>query len=77
MSMIQTLKNKVLAASIAVTEFKNNQKGVTAVEYAVVIAGVTILVLAIFGKTGPVNKMLSTVFSTVQTTVTGAISNGM
>ena len=73
MSMIQTLKNKMLAASVAVTEFKNSEKGVTAVEYAVVIAGVTILVLAIFGNTGPVNKMLSSVFSSVQTKVISAV----
>lgn len=77
MSMIQTLKNKMLAATVALTEFKKDEKGVTAVEYAVVIAGVTILVLAIFGGNGPVNNMLTSIFSQVSSTVTSAVSSGI
>lgn len=77
MSMIQTLKDKMLAASVALTEFRKEEKGVTAVEYAVVIAGVTILVLAIFGSDGPVNNMLTSIFTSVSTKVTGAVSSGL
>lgn len=74
MSIINTIKNKVLAGCVAVTEFKHNKKGVTAVEYAVVVAGVTAIVLVIFGRNGTVHQMLTTIFSEIQTNVVSGIT---
>lgn len=74
MSIINTIKNKVLSGCVAVSEFKHNKKGVTAVEYAVVVAGVTAIVLVIFGRGGTVNQMLTTIFSEIQTNVVSGIT---
>lgn len=74
MMLIDTLNNKILSAYVTVSEsvhdFKRDQKGVTAVEYAIVIAGVAAVVSVIFAKdTGTVAKLLTKIFSTVQTSV--------
>lgn len=73
MSIINTIKNKVLSGCVAVSEFARNKKGVTAVEYAVVVAGVTAVVLVIFGKEGTVKSMLTHIFSTVEDNVVSGI----
>ncbi len=75
MSIIQSIKNKVLAGCVAVAEFKNNNKGVTAVEYAVVVAGVTAIVLVIFKNDGIVANMLTAIFSKIETSVLSGITN--
>lgn len=72
--LLNTLNNKFLGAYITVSEavngFKHDQKGVTAVEYAIVIAGVAAVVSVIFAKDdGTVAKLLNKIFSTVQTSV--------
>lgn len=77
MSIINAIKNKVLAGCIAVSEFKTNKKGVTAVEYAVVVAGVTAIVLVIFGKEGTVKQMLTTIFSTIETNVVKGVESAV
>lgn len=74
MSIINTIKNKVLAGCVAVSEFKYNKKGVTAVEYAVVIAGVTAIVLVIFGKNGTVYTMLTEIFEKISSNVKEGIT---
>lgn len=38
----------------------------TAIEYAVVIAGVAAVVMVIFGREGPVNEMLTNTFNTLE-----------
>lgn len=75
MSIINTIKNKVLYGCVAATEFARNKKGVTAVEYAVVVAGVTAVVLVIFGKQGTVKSMLTHIFSTVESNVVSGIES--
>lgn len=74
MSMIAKIQNKFLSSVVAFTEFKKSEKGVTAVEYAVVIAGVTAIVLVIFGNNGPVATMLNTVFTTIENRVTNQVT---
>ena len=57
-------------------KFIKNERGVTAIEYAIVAAGVSAVVLVIFkGESGsPVYDMLSNVFSSLQTKLTGLIN---
>ncbi len=74
MALFDTLHNKSIAAYVSVTEsvrnFKRDQDGVTAVEYAIVIAGVAAVVSVIFAKDdGTVAILLKTIFSTVQSSV--------
>ncbi|OTQ26775.1 Flp family type IVb pilin [Gilliamella apicola] len=57
------------------SKFIKNERGVTAIEYAIVAAGVSAVVLFIFAKdTGPVSKMLEGVFTALKTKLTGIIS---
>jgi len=42
----------------SVKDFFKKEEGVTAVEYAIVVAGVAAVVLFIFGSSGPVREML-------------------
>lgn len=59
--------------------FAKKEDGVTAVEYAIVVAGVAAVVLVVFSKNGVVDKMLSGVFTTLQsqiTTLMGGTSSG-
>lgn len=45
--------------------FVKSEQGVTAVEYAIVLAGVAAVVAVIFGKDGTVQKLLESIFKTV------------
>ncbi|MWP46327.1 Flp family type IVb pilin [Gilliamella sp. Pas-s27] len=48
-------------------KFTKNEQGVTAIEYAIVAAGVAAVVLVIFnGNSGPVHAMLNGVFTALQ-----------
>ncbi|MBK5143536.1 Flp family type IVb pilin [Budviciaceae bacterium BWR-B9] len=64
---------KLAQAKQAVKKFVNSEKGVTAIEYAVVVAGVTAVVMVVFGSTGPVKEMLEGTFETLKTRVEGLI----
>ncbi|MFQ1008512.1 hypothetical protein B6D12_13065 [Gilliamella apicola] len=56
-------------------KFIKNERGVTAIEYAIVAAGVSSVILLIFNKdTGPVRNMLWNVFSSLQSKLTSIIS---
>ena len=56
-------------------KFIKNERGVTAIEYAIVAAGVSAVLLVIFDKgNSPVYKMLNSVFTTLQTKLSGIIS---
>ncbi|OCG68833.1 Flp family type IVb pilin [Gilliamella sp. Fer4-1] len=59
-----------------VGKFVKNEKGVTAIEYAIVAAGVAAVVLVIFNKdSGPVKDMLSNVFSSLKEKLTTTITS--
>ena len=48
-------------------KFIKNERGVTAIEYAIVAAGVSAVILVIFnGTSGPVHDMLNNVFNTLR-----------
>ncbi|MCO6547004.1 MULTISPECIES: Flp family type IVb pilin [unclassified Gilliamella] len=55
-------------------KFVKNEQGVTAIEYAIVAAGVATVVFVVFKGDGPVATMLSDVFSTLKTKVTSTIN---
>ena len=56
-------------------KFIKNERGVTAIEYAIVAAGVSAVILVIFNsEEGPVKDMLDGVFTALQTKLTGIIS---
>lgn len=55
-------------------KFVKNEQGVTAIEYAIVAAGVATVVFVVFKGDGPVATMLSDVFATLKNKVTTTIS---
>jgi len=71
--MLKIINDTVLKAYIGTTnklvELKNNEQGVTAVEYAIVVAGVAAICTVVFGKTGTVATMINGIFSNVSTKV--------
>lgn len=71
--MLNRVYDKYLAAYTCVAgcihDFKRNEKGVTAVEYAIVIAGVAAVVAVIFGESGTVDTLLNKIFGDIQTKV--------
>ena len=55
------------------SKFIKNERGVTAIEYAIVAAGVSAVVLVIFGTGGPVKSMLETVFTQLKSKLSNVI----
>ncbi|NYY80273.1 Flp family type IVb pilin [Raoultella planticola] len=68
--MLNRVYDKYLAAYTCVAgcihDFKRNEKGVTAVEYAIVIAGVAAVVAVIFGENGTVDTLLNKIFGDIK-----------
>lgn len=69
---------RIIAESICnkCKKYLRKNDGVTAVEYAIVVAGVAAIVIAIFGTGGPVEDVLKTTFTTLKTKVNGLIAGG-
>lgn len=59
--------------SEALRNFKHDQRGVTAVEYAIVAAGVGGVVAIAFGEGGTFSTMLNNIFDSLQKKLTGKI----
>ena len=78
--MLNRVYDKYLAAYTCVAgciyDFKNNEKGVTAVEYAIVIAGVAAVVAVVFGSGGTVENMLTGIFDNIKTKVDTSMQLG-
>lgn len=55
-------------------KFIKNEDGVTAIEYAIVAAGVAAVVMIIFAENGPVATTLENVFTTLGTKLTTVIN---
>ncbi|QIQ22416.1 Flp family type IVb pilin [Zophobihabitans entericus] len=55
--------------------FFKREEGVTAIEYAIVVAGVAAVVLIVFASDGPVATALTEVFETLGTTLKGMVSS--
>ena len=56
-----------------VRDFCKSQNGVTAVEYAIVLAGVAAVVAVVFGKNGQVQTLISSLFTKATTVVASKI----
>ena len=55
-------------------KFIKNERGVTAIEYAIVAAGVSAVLLVIFNKdNGPVKNMMNGVFTALQSKLSGIL----
>lgn len=65
---------KMTDARNAVRRFKLDERGVTAVEYAIVIAGVAGIVAVIFGNGGTVSTMLTGIFNSIQSNVDASLT---
>ncbi|EKG7413450.1 Flp family type IVb pilin [Salmonella enterica] len=66
---------RIIAESICnkCKKYIRTDDGVTAVEYAIVVAGVAAIVITIFGTGGPVEDVLNTTFTTLKSKITSAI----
>lgn len=68
--MLSCIRNKLLSVYagvfVRISDFKSNQQGVTAIEYAVVVAGIAAIISVIFGRQGTVYQTLNTVFTSIQ-----------
>lgn len=77
--LLKALNEKTTAMYVNVTEairgFKRDEKGVTAVEYAIVIAGVAAVVAVIFGENGAVQTMLTEIFGDIKDKVNESMGN--
>lgn len=77
--LLKALNEKTTAMYVNVTEairgFKRDEKGVTAVEYAIVIAGVAAVVAVIFGENGAVQNMLTEIFGDIKDKVNESMGN--
>ncbi|HGG4072937.1 TPA: Flp family type IVb pilin [Salmonella enterica subsp. enterica serovar Poona] len=77
--LLKALNEKTTAMYVNVTEairgFKRDEKGVTAVEYAIVIAGVAAVVAVIFGEKGTVQTMLTEIFGDIKDKVNESMGN--
>lgn len=74
-----TLFNNVVSAYYTTksraADFIRKQDGVTAIEYAIVAAGVAAVVLVVFEKDGSFGKALSEVFSSLSSKLTKQIAS--
>ncbi|VUS64994.1 Flp family type IVb pilin [Klebsiella spallanzanii] len=57
-----------------IRRFFKDEQGVTAVEYAIVLAGVAAVVAVIFGQDGTVQQMLEGIFSSVESRVSASMA---
>lgn len=68
--------NKVIFKTLAAIEsFKNDQRGVTAIEYAVIAVAVSAMMLVVFGDGSPVEEALKGAMSTVGDKIDAAGTN--
>lgn len=76
--LLKKLNEKTTAMYVNVTEairgFKRDEKGVTAVEYAIVVAGVAAVVAVIFGSGGKVETMLKEIFDGIKDKVNDSMT---
>lgn len=65
------MKDMILKAyvntSTALQSFFKKEDGVTAIEYAIVVAGIAAVVLVVFGTGGPIETAITDVFTKLKT----------
>ncbi|MCG9577315.1 Flp family type IVb pilin [Vibrio tubiashii] len=55
-------------AKLALENYKNDERGVTAIEYGLIAAGISIVIATLVGDIG---KELNTIFTAIKTALTG------
>lgn len=65
-----------LQARNLLSRFVKNEAGITAIEYAVLAAGVAVLIVAVTQSGGSLESAISTAFQKVKDTVTGTTGSG-
>jgi conserved domain protein len=74
--MLNTLTTKAyIKATEAFRSFKNNQQGVTAIEYGLIAIAVAVLIVAVFYSDTGFIKQLQSKFSSLTTTIGKASVN--
>ncbi|MDU7785194.1 MAG: Flp family type IVb pilin [Aggregatibacter aphrophilus] len=74
--MLNTLTTKAyIKATEAFRSFKNNQQGVTAIEYGLIAIAVAVLIVAVFYSDTGFIKKLQSKFSSLTTTIGNASVN--
>lgn len=68
------LRKEYVSGIHSICGFFRSQKGVVAVEYAVVFAGVAAVAAVIFGQGGTFESMLINIFGHVQSQILGSMS---
>lgn len=59
------LTSLYVKAQLALQEFKNDERGVTAIEYAIIGVAISAIVLAVFGSDGGLQAALEGAMSTI------------
>ncbi len=60
-----------ITAQQALIDFKNDQRGVTGIEYAIIAAAISTALLAGFGASGSITGALTTAMTTITTAISG------
>ena len=61
------LTNLYVRGQMLFDDLKNDQRGVTAIEYAVVAVAVTAMVILVFGDSGSIDTALDNAMTTITT----------
>lgn len=74
MKLFNNIVSAYYTTKSRVANFVENQDGVTAIEYAIVAAGVAAVVLVVFKKDGSFGTALSEVFTSLASKLTTSIA---
>jgi pilus assembly protein Flp/PilA len=50
-----------------ITRFVKDDSGATAIEYGLIAAGIAVLVVTLFGSTGPINTLFTDLWAKIRT----------
>lgn len=72
-SIMNTLITSLyVKASNMLNTFKNDERGITAIEYGLIAAAMAVLIMAVFATNGTVDALFDTLFNKVETAVANA-----
>lgn len=74
--MLNLITHGYVKARLAVDAFMRDQRGVTAIEYAIVAVAVAAIVASVFGTNGQLSQALSGAFSKVSSTIDAVGTTG-
>ncbi|MFM2480198.1 Flp family type IVb pilin [Celerinatantimonas sp. YJH-8] len=76
--MLDLITLGYIKTKLAVSSFVKDQRGVTAIEYAIVAVAVAAIVAAVFGRNGQLYSALTSAFGKVSSTIdsVGSVASG-